>query len=394
MKKRTIATLAIAAALCTWAVLPGHLAANASAPAPARPAILHGAVPSVVVSGQARLLGTHSPSSGMSIVVALKLRNQSQLNGLIAAQHTEASPLYHQYLTQAQANQRFNPTLAQQSQVIHWLQANGLTVTSTYRNHLLVDARGTTSQVQALLHVTISNYQARFGTHSASFYAPSNAPVIPAAQTGVVNTVVGLDSIPRFHMSTNGTAHNTTPYYPQDMANAYDVNPLWAAGDNGTGQHIGITLWTVPPSDTTLSHFGSVTGAAVATTANGKLKVIKVDGGTTTTDSGEAGMDIEYSGGMAPGATIDYYEAPTSGGNPTNQGLIDSLNQAGSDANNNLQITNSWGGCEATSTSDSFTSGAESVFTSNSATGHNYFFSSGRQRFVVYVGSLSRLSDR
>jgi hypothetical protein len=124
-----------------------------------------------------------------------------------------------------------------------------------------------------------------------------------------------------------------------------------------------------------------VAGAAVATTANGRLKVIPVDGGTTSAlspDAGEAGMDIESSGGIAPGATIDYYEAPTdSSGNPTDQGLEDALNLAGTDANNNRQITNSWGGCEASSTSDPFTSATENIFASNSATGHNYFFSSG-----------------
>jgi kumamolisin len=88
-------------------------------------------------------------------------------------------------------------------------------------------------------------------------------------------------------------------------------------------------------------------------------------------------MDIESSSGMAPGATIDYYEAPTVSGNPTDQGLEDALNMAGTDANNNRQITNSWGGCEATSTSDPFTSATNNIFATNSATGHNYFFSSG-----------------
>jgi kumamolisin len=85
-------------------------------------------------------------------------------------------------------------------------------------------------------------------------------------------------------------------------------------------------------------------------------------------------MDIESSGGIAPGATIDYYEAPTdTSGNPTDQGLEDALNQAGTDSNLNRQITNSWGGCEASSTGDAFASATNTIFSSNSATGHNYF---------------------
>jgi len=233
--------------------------------------------------------------------------------------------------------QSHHPTQRQEDRVVAWLRANGLTVTRTYSNHLLVDASGTSAQVEALLNVQLNDYQGKAHGKDVTFFAPSSDPTIDGSVSDVVSSVVGLDNFPRFHMSTNGTAHGAAPYYPQDFANAYDLNNLWSAGANGTGQHIGITLWTVPPSDTTLSHFGSVTGAAVATTANGKLKVIPVDGGTTASvspDAGEAGMDIEYSGGAAPGATIDYYEAPTdTSGNPTDQGLEDALNQAGTDAN-------------------------------------------------------------
>ena len=44
------------------------------------------------------------------------------------------------FLTQDEANANFNPTSRQEQQVVQWLQDNGLTVTQTYPNHLLVDA--------------------------------------------------------------------------------------------------------------------------------------------------------------------------------------------------------------------------------------------------------------
>jgi subtilase family serine protease len=92
----------------------------------------------------------------------------------------------------------------------------------------------------------------------------------------------------------------------------------------------------------------------------------------------EAAMDIEYTSGLAPGATINYYESPTDSQNhATPQGLDDALNQAGTDANTNRQISSSWGGCEASSTSDPFTSTTENILASNSVTGHDYVFSSG-----------------
>jgi kumamolisin len=358
--------------------LPGHTAVFAAPPAP-KP--LHGHVPDEVGQGAAHVLSHRDAGTVISISIGLPMRNAAALDSFLQQVNDPTSPGYHQFMTQAQVNASFNPTVRQESQVVQWLQSNGLTVTATYPNHLLVDAQGTVGQIENLLHTTINNYQGKVHGKDSQFFAPAVDPTVDASVADDVQSITGLDDVPRFHIATNGTAHGAAPYYPQDFANAYDVNSLWNTGATGSGQHIGITLWTVPPSDTTLSHFGTVTGASVATTANGRLQVIKVDGGTTAAlspDGGEAGMDIEYTGGMAPGATIDYYEAPTdSSGNPTDQGLEDALNLAGTDSNNNRQITNSWGGCEATSTSDPFISATNNIFQSNSATGHNYFFSSG-----------------
>ncbi|HZT96830.1 MAG TPA: protease pro-enzyme activation domain-containing protein [Chloroflexota bacterium] len=376
MTRRAVLALLAVAGLVLWYLVPNAAAAHLSRSS-LRSRTLPGAVPAVVATHHATRIGVYSKSATVGLAVGLGLRSRQRLNQTLAAINNPNGPRYHRYLTQAQANRLFNPTLKQQAAVIAWLRANRLTVTRTYPNHLIVDARGSAARVERMLHVSLQRYRARVGRHNVRFFAPSAAPRVPAQVAGIVTSIVGLDSLPRFHILSNGSADNSPPYYPQDLANAYDVNSLWNAGYTGAGQHIGITLWTVPPSDSTLQHFGSITGANVATVADGRLHVIKVDGGTTTADQGEAGMDIEYSGGLAPGANIDYYEAPTSGGNPTNQGLIDALNQAGTDSNNNREISNSWGGCEASSTSDSFTSQAESVFASNSATGHNYFFSSG-----------------
>ena len=339
---------------------------------------LSGHVPDIVAQGKAQLLGHHAGQALLQLAIALPVRDQQTLDQFLRDVTDPASPNYHHFLSQAAANQLFNPTATQEQQVVQWLQANGLSVTHTYPNHLLVDAQGTVSQVEQMLQVSINDYRGTVHGKDVTFYAPATDPVVAASVAGLVVGITGLDSVPRFHTGTNGSAHGQPGYYPQDFANAYDVNPLWNAGYTGTGQHIGITLWTVPPSDATLQSFASTTGAGVATTANHKLNVIQVDGGTTTADQGEAGMDIESSGGLAPNAVIDYYEAPTdTAGNPTDQGLEDALNLAGTDSNNNQQITNSWGGCEASSTTDPFTAATNTIYASNTATGHNYFFSSG-----------------
>jgi Pro-kumamolisin, activation domain len=381
---RTLLSWLVPAVLLVLSSFPAR--ANTALAAPAGPKTLVGTEPDVVAHGAAQLLGHRAASESVDFSVGLPLRDVAGLDAFLQDVNNPAGSRYHHYLTQDEANAQFNPTADSETRVVHWLQAHGMTVTATYANHLMVSARGTVANVEHLFGVSLNTYRATIRGKQQDFSAPDGNPVIDSSVSDVVGSVVGLDTYPRFHtglsLSSNGTLHNLPPYFPQDIATAYDVAPLWSNGYTGTGQHIAITLWMAPPSDTTLQQWGTTTGAAVATTANKRLNVIHVCDGTncasTAADVGEAAMDIEWSGAMAPNATIDYYEAPTdSSGNPTAQGLLNALNSAGSDANNNGQISNSWSECEASSTGDGFTSQAESIFATNSATGHNYFFSTG-----------------
>jgi len=341
-----------------------------------------------VTSGQARLIGHHLQTDQLALAIGLPLRNEQTLTQLLHEASTPRNPHYRHYLTLTQENQAYNPTSQQEQQVIAWLQANGLTVTHTYPNHLLVDTFGTFAQVERLLHITLNDYTISLDGKTTAFYAPAIEPTVPGSVSSLVNSIVGLDNFPQVHTDnaaalptfTNGKANGQPPFYPQDFANAYDVNPLWNLGDTGSNQHIGITLGGTPPSDATLNTFAQQTGANVATRANGRLQVIQVPcssgcnynilGGT------EAGIDVESSSGMAPGATIDYYQVPTDkNSKPTATGEVNALNLAGSDGYDNQQISNSWyRECE---TQDAFTTSLESILQSNTATGHDYFFASG-----------------
>jgi len=233
-----------------------------------------------------------------------------------------------------------------------------------------------------MLHVVINDYSTQINGKTATFYAPAQDPTVPGGVASELESISGLDDYPRVQNLTNGIAHNVSPYYPQDFANAYDVNPLWNQGYTGTGQHIAITLAAAPPSDSTLQRFNSVTGASVATVGNGRLKVFApADLSATGTSVPEAGEDVEASSGLAPSATIDFYEVSVdSNGAATTGGVQNALNEAGTDSSNNWQISNSYGiDCELTSTGQpSPVMGAiETILKTNTATGHDYLFGSG-----------------
>src|SRR6202043_3621167 len=83
----------------------------------------------------------------------------------------------------------------------------------------------------------------------------------------------------------------------------YDVLPLWTNGINGTGQTIAIVGRTnINPEDAT--NFWALFGL---TDPANKLNIIRngVDPGING-DEAEADIDVQWSGAVAPQATIDF----------------------------------------------------------------------------------------
>ncbi|MDQ2809914.1 MAG: S-layer homology domain-containing protein [Chloroflexota bacterium] len=360
------------ALLALLAVVPLFAGGGPAGAAPSGPRTLSvESVPPAVRNGQAKPVGPHAAADSLHVLFNLPMHDKAGMDAFLADVNNPHSAHYGQYLTLEQANARFNPTVAGEQRVLAWLKAEGINDVQTQPNHLYVGAQVSAATLNRLLGIQITDYTLAGRT----IYAPDRAPTLPAAVSSDVDWVVGLSNATRFHTMNNGTAHGTAPYYAQDYANAYNVTPLWNAGYTGAGTTVAITLWGAAPSDTALNNWHSRTGAAVATRANGRLVIIPVDGGSTFADVGEAGMDIEASGGIAYQAQIRYYEAPTdANGNPTTlSSLTDTLNAAGTDPVNNRQISNSWGGDEDADALNAF----DPVFAANAATGHTYLFSSG-----------------
>jgi subtilase family serine protease len=95
---------------------------------------------------------------------------------------------------------------------------------------------------------------------------------------------------------------------PYDFATIYDVQSLWNSGINGAGQTIAIVGRTgIYASDAT--NFWQLFGLTVP--AN-KLNIIYngIYSGITG-DESEADIDVQWSGSVAPQATIDYLDSAT-----------------------------------------------------------------------------------
>jgi subtilase family serine protease len=83
------------------------------------------------------------------------------------------------------------------------LRANGFTVTKTFRDHVVVDAQGTTAQVERLFATAIHNYaQGQYGTR----FAPAASITVPADLARFVSSVVLDNAVTHFAPHHGGLA--------------------------------------------------------------------------------------------------------------------------------------------------------------------------------------------
>jgi subtilase family serine protease len=201
--------------LAVLAYVGGYAATGASA-APAsvpRLATLSGSVSRTTD----HIVGSYR-SNRMSVEVALAPRDATGLTNSLRAIYTQHSASYHQWLGAGQFDARYAPTTATRNQVKNYLQNQGLQVVPS-ESPFLVHAVGSSQQVAAAFHTTLSNYRDPRGIR---YYSNSTAVKVPAALASRVLGVVGLENTVReqTHVVRMPTpvrvsgAHSSTPKAP------------------------------------------------------------------------------------------------------------------------------------------------------------------------------------
>jgi subtilase family serine protease len=315
---------------------------------------------------------------GMTINFKRSAAQEASLQALLAAQQDPSSPSYHQWLTPAQFGQQFGMSAADLAQVSAWLQQEGFTVTSTAQSGNAISFSGSVASAERAFQTQIHNYTVNGETH----YANSTPISIPAALGGLVNSVRGLDNFklkprvrkPKFTSGISGGHYLT----PGDLAVIYDISPLtggppnWAGSYTGKGVTVAIMGQTdIVPADITDFRAAAglpVNNPTVVTVPNTTPE--SVADGAANNDLFETDLDLEYSGGVAPGASIVLVNSG---------GVDDSLAYAVQNTINGITIpilSQSYGGCEA-SQSTSYLNSEEAILAQANAQGQTVFMPGG-----------------
>jgi kumamolisin len=295
-------------------------------------------------------------NQAISVTIALKLNDLAGAEAMMQRLVTPGDATYQKFLTPTQAEAQFGPNESDVARVIAQLTASGLAVERTTSTTLTATGRPAT--FEQVFHTTLHQFvMPATAKHAAfTFRAAKTAPVVPGNIASSVRGVIGLNTnrvfsphlkfapaklggspVLRHPGSTSGVDTESGALTVKDFGTLYDVNPLYAKGVTGKGRTVGIvTLANFTPSDV----FAYWSSLNLKVNKN-RLTVINIDGGpgapSDVSGSDETTLDVEQSGGIAPGANIIVYQSPN-----TDQGFLDAFARAVHD-NKADSFSTSWG---------------------------------------------------
>src|ERR1039458_10173638 len=95
----------------------------------------------------------------LNLAIGLPLRNRPELDALLQQLYDPASPNYHRYLTPEEFTARFGPTANDYQALMDFAKSNGLAVTVTHPNRVVLDVAGTVTDIQKAFRLTLRTYR-------------------------------------------------------------------------------------------------------------------------------------------------------------------------------------------------------------------------------------------
>ncbi len=313
------------------------------------------------------------PMERMQLVLKRSPGQEAALEKLMAEQQDTSSPNYHKWLTPVQFGQEFGPASQDIQTVTSWLTSHGFQINNVSNGRTVIQFSGTAGQVQEALHTPIH----KFVVNGEEHWANTSDPSIPSALTPVV---VGVATLHNFypkptarvkHAAKSTVAGKVKPQVtfsgstacgltavtdcfalgPADFATIYNVQALWNAGIDGTGETIAVVSDSnINPLD--VSDFRTIFGLPVNAPVITVPPVANCSAPNLNGDEVEAILDVEWSGAVAKNATINLVTCSSTnsvfGGDLAASYIVDFPNTTHTGSSTGLApiLSESFGECE------------------------------------------------
>ena len=331
--------------------------------------------------------------SGMTLLLKQTPAQAAFLHQLLAEQQTIGNEHYHQWLNPEDYSKFFGLDASGVSALEAWLTSKGFSHFVLNATHTTLSFDGSSGQVENAFSTEIHRYT----TDDRAVLANAVDLRVPSSLSPLIDGVLNLSQFrpPPQHASSSAptalpawTSTVTGKHFltPADIAQIYNISPVYAAGFTGQGQHIVV----VGQSSVDLHDIARFRIASHLGTHQPSLLLVPNTGTPTNRagDEAEADIDLEYAGATAPDADVTLVYT---GSNP-GYTVFDALAYA---VGHNLApvISVSYGECE-TSLSGSELTFLERVLMEANSQGETVIVSSGDQGATGCETSASQASGQ
>lgn len=318
-----------------------------------------------VMNGKAPFLNPLPANRSLRLDIVLAPRNQSELDNMLQDLYDPQSPSFHHFLSVAEFTERFGPTKEDYATLVRFLEQNGMQVTGTSPNRLVLNVRGTVASIENAFQLRMGSYQ--HPTEKRTFYSPDRPPSA-ARLDALIWHISGLDdfSIPRpaglrQSLELSGHATGSGPggnFLGSDMRAAY----YGGTSLTGAGQSVGLLEFGGYNAADVQAYFTNV-----GQPLNVPVNAISTDGSslncTGRCNDNEQVLDIEEAISMAPGMSqVRVYVANNSDVSIFNRMATDNISKS---------LSCSWGWSPADPASD------DPIFLEFALQGQTLFVASG-----------------
>ena len=246
-----------------------------------------------------------------------------ELQEFLEQTHQRGSGAYHKWLTPQEFGERFGPADSDIQAAANWLSEQGFRIARVGKGKQFIEFSGTAGQLRKAFHTEIHQYSVAGKVH----YANATELSIPAALASLMRGISPLHDFrakPFSHVAGQAiysrANHRAVPFWtitnpfgtanpyafplaPEDFATQYDLEPLYQAGIDGTGQTIGI----INESNIDVSLVNAYRQLFGLTNNPTQVVIDGTDPGTIDGPDLEAYLDVEVSGSVAPKAIVNLY---------------------------------------------------------------------------------------
>lgn len=251
-----------------------------------------------------------TPMKRMQLLLQRSTEQEAALQQFMAEQMSQESSNFHKWLTPEEFGRQFGPADADIQTVTGWLTSHGFTGFRVNRGKTVIEFNGNVGQVRSAFHTDIH----KFVVNGENRQANTSDPEIPAALTPVVAGIVSLHNFPmksarhtvgaftrtadgRVISELTGSSNQFFAVGPADFAKIYNI----PSSLDGTGGNIAIIGFS--DIDVNDAHaFRALFGLPV----NDPIVVLNGADPGFSGEEGEADLDVQWSGAVAPKATIHY----------------------------------------------------------------------------------------